>query len=124
MPKPCAVTITALPTPLIAYRQHGANQIGIPYRGMHHGKTCAAIHGPQVLRFEAALTRLREVSDRFPVSGHNLQRLEETLIFRRACAGLPDARWRRLPGALRELAALRYHRYARGLKSFRKDLLR
>jgi glycosyltransferase involved in cell wall biosynthesis len=116
--------LAALPTPLIAYRQHGGNQIGIPYRGMHRGKTCAAIHGPQVLRFEAVRTRLHEFADRFPVSEHNLHRLDETLIFRRACAALPAARWRRLPGTLRELAALRYHRYARGLKSFRKDLLR
>lgn len=116
--------LTALPAPLIAYRQHGGNQIGIPYPGMHRGKTCAAIHGPQVLRFEAVLTRLHEFADRFPVSRYNLHRLDETLSFRRACAALPDARWRRLPGALRELAALRYHRYARGLKSFRKDLLR
>ncbi len=116
--------LAALPTPLIAYRQHSANQLGIPRRGMNRGKTCAAIHGPQVLRYEAALTRLREFADRFPGSEHNLHRLDETLVFLRACAALPDARWRRLPGALRELAALRYHRYARGLKSFSKDLLR
>ena len=116
--------LVALPTPLIAYRQHSANQIGIPRRGRNHGKTCAAIHGPQVLRYEAALTRLRESADRFSDSSQNIHRLDETLAFLRARAALPDTRWRRLPGALRELAALRYHRYAKGLKSFRKDLLR
>lgn len=114
----------ALPAPLIAYRQHGANQIGIPRRGRRRGMTCAAIHGLQVLRFEAALKRLREFGDRFPDSGHNIHRLEETLNFLRAVAALPDARWRRLPGALRELVALRYHRYAKGFRSFRQDLLR
>ncbi len=116
--------LAALPTPLIAYRQHSANQIGIPYRGRNHGKTCAAIHGPQVLRYEAVLARLREFADRFPDSRQNMHRLDETTTFLRARAALPDTRWRRLPGALRELAALRYHRYAKGLKSFRKDLLR
>ena len=116
--------LVALPTPLIAYRQHSANQIGIPRRGRNHGKTCAVIHGPQVLRYEAALTRLQEFADRLPESRQNINRLDETLAFLRARAALPDTRWRRLPGALRELAALRYHRYAKGLKSFRKDLLR
>ena len=60
----------------------------------------------------------------FPCSRKNLQRTEEALIFLRARAALPDARWRRLPDALRELAALRYHRYAYGFHSLYKDLLR
>lgn len=116
--------LVALSTPLIAYRQHDANQIGIPRRGRNRGTTCAAIHGLKALRYEEALRRLLEFGDRFPDSGHNTHRLEETLDFLRAVAALPDARWRRLPGALRELVALRYHRYARGFRSFRQDLLR
>ncbi len=115
--------LAALPTPLIAYRQHSANQIGIPRRGKNRGKTCAAIHGLQVLRYEEALRRLLEFGDRCPDSRHNIHRLEETLNFLRTVAALPDARWRRLPGALRELVALRYHRYAKGFSSFRQDLL-
>ena len=116
--------LAVLPTPLIAYRQHSANQIGIPRRGKNRGKTCATIHGLQVLRYEGAVKRLLEFGDRFPDSGHNIRRLEETLNFLRTVAALPDARWRRLPGVLRELAALRYHRYAKGFRSFRQDLLR
>lgn len=116
--------LAALPAPLIAYRQHGANQIGIPRRGHNRGRTCAAVHGPQVLRYEKALRHLLEFGDRFPDSGHNIHRLEGTLNFLRAVAALPDARWRRLPGALRELATLHYHRYARGFRSFYQDLTR
>ena len=116
--------LAALPTPLIAYRQHGANQIGIPRPGQNRGRTCAAVHGPQVLRYEKALEHLLELGNRFPESGHNIQRLEGTLNFLRAIAALPDARWRRLPGALRELVALRYHRYAKGFRSFYQDLTR
>jgi glycosyltransferase involved in cell wall biosynthesis len=116
--------LAALPTPLIAYRQHGANQIGIPRPGQNRGRTCAAVHGPQVLRYEKALGHLLELGNRFPDSGHNIQRLEGTLDFLRAIAALPDARWRRLPGSLRELVALRYHRYARGFRSFYQDLTR
>ncbi|MEO7559096.1 MAG: glycosyltransferase family 2 protein [Nitrosospira sp.] len=116
--------LAALRTPLIAYRQHDANQIGVPRRGGNRNKTCAMIFGPQVLRFEAARTRLLKFADCFPDSKQNIHRLDETLILLRARATLPDARWRRLPGALHELVALRYHRYAKGLKSFRKDLVR
>lgn len=116
--------LAALPTPLIAYRQHGANQIGIPRPGQNRGRTCAAVHGPQVLRYEKALEHLLELGNRFPESGHNIQRLEGTLNFLRAIAALPDARWRRLPGALRELVTLRYHRYAKGFRSFYQDLTR
>ena len=116
--------LAALSTPLIAYRQHGANQIGIPRPGQNRGRTCAAVHGPQVLRYEKALEHLLELGNRFPESGHNIQRLEGTLNFLRAIAALPDARWRRLPGTLRELVALRYHRYAKGFRSFYQDLTR
>lgn len=116
--------LVALPMPLIAYRQHSANQIGIPRRDRTRNKTCAAIYGPQVLRYEAARTRLLEFADRFPGSEQNIHRLDDALIFLGACAAMPAARWRRLPIALHELAAQRYHRYAKGLKSFRKDLLR
>ena len=35
--------LDALPTPLIAYRQHGANQIGIPQRGSNRGKSHAGM---------------------------------------------------------------------------------
>ncbi|SFW16361.1 glycosyltransferase family 2 protein [Nitrosovibrio sp. Nv17] len=116
--------LAALSTPLIAYRVHDANQIGLPRRGMNRGKTCAMVHGPQVLRYERILARLREFQDRYPESGDNLCRLEGTLAFLRKVAVLPDARWRRLPGALRILASKDYHRYARGFRSFRQDLLR
>ena len=52
-----------------------------------------------------------------------IRRLDENLTFLRTRAALPDARWRRLPYVLRELATLRYHHYAMGLESFGSDLL-
>lgn len=113
----------ALPIPLIAYRQHSGNQIGIR-RVKNRGITCAALYGPQVLRYEAALARLLECTDRFPKNAYNAHRLNEALTFLRVRAALPEARWRRLPEALRELVLLNYHRYAYGWRSFRRDLLR
>lgn len=115
--------VTALPVPLIAYRQHSGNQIGIR-RAKSQGITCSALYGPKVLRYEAALARLLESMNRFPENAYNTHRLNEVLTFLRVRAALPQTRWRRLPDTLRELVLLRYHRYAYGWKSLRKDLLR
>jgi glycosyltransferase involved in cell wall biosynthesis len=119
--------LVPLPVPLIAYRQHSANQIGIPRRNREskRAKTgCAAFYGPQVSRFEMARARLAELPSRFPGAIRSIERIDDMLLFLRARAALPDSRWRRLPGAMHELAALRYHRHAYGWKSFRRDLLR
>ncbi|MDN5882042.1 MAG: glycosyltransferase family 2 protein [Nitrosospira sp.] len=116
--------LAALPEPLIAYRQHGANQIGLPRPGKNRSKTRAAIYEPRLLRHEAAKTRLLGFADRLPDGKRKIRLLDDKLVFLRACAGLPDARWRRLPAALRELVTLRYHRYAKGgIWTFRRDLL-
>jgi hypothetical protein len=49
-------------------------------------------------------------------------RLKSRLVHLRARASLPRSRLARVPIALRELFALRYHRHSRGLLSFAKDL--
>lgn len=116
--------LVPVPEALIAYRQHGGNQIGVQRRGKKRGKSFSEIYGPQLLRYELARKRFAELSDRIPDSERKLRSLDEKLAFLRARASLPAARWKRLRAAWRELAALRYHRYARGLGSFRKDLLR
>jgi glycosyltransferase involved in cell wall biosynthesis len=115
--------LIALPMPLIAYRQHSANQIGITHV-RNPDRACAAIYGPQVLRYEAVRKRLLESVDCFPPGERNIHRLDEALVFLRARAALPSDHWRRLPGTLHELMTLRYHCYADGFRSFRKDLLR
>ncbi len=113
-----------LPMPLIAYRQHDMNQLGISRRDRNQTRTFAAIFGPQLFRCEMARIRLLEFQDRFPISEEKIYSLNEAIIFLRTRSVLPSARWRRLPMAIRELAMGRYHRYANGLQSFRKDLLR
>lgn len=125
--------LAALPTPLIAYRQHSANQIGAPRRGKNRaiglprrrksrGKSFTVIYSPWVLCYELLQKRLLTSADRLPDVRRQMSRLEEKLVFLRARIALPPARWRRLPSALRELAAQRYHRYAWGLESFFADL--
>ena len=115
--------LAALPTPLIAYRQHSANQIGVMRRKKSSGKSCAEIYGQKVFCYELVRTRLLEFADHLPDVGQQIRRLDEKLVFLRARAALPDARWRRLPYLLRELTALRYHHYGMGLESFGSDLL-
>jgi glycosyltransferase involved in cell wall biosynthesis len=115
--------LIALPTPLIAYRQHRDNQVGIPHHGRNRDKTVADIYGRQLLLYETARARLLEFGSRFPIGAQGIYRFNEKLIFLRAGAALPNARWRRLPGVLRELLLLRYHSYARGLSTFCRDLL-
>ena len=117
--------LIALPIPLIAYRQHGSNQIGTERSGKNRDKNCAAYYGPRVLSYELARTRMLEFSARISNAEYKIHCLDEKIGFLRACAELPDERWRRLPLAIRELAALRYHRYAKkGIGSFFSDLLR
>ncbi len=116
--------LDALSAPSIAYRQHGANQVGIRRPGKNRGKTFAAIYGPRVLHLKMTCTRLIECADRFPVDEQKIQNIDEALTFLRTRTALPVARWRRLGSALHELAAMRYHRYAYGLKSFGTDLFR
>jgi len=114
----------ALPTPLIAYRQHGHNQVGIPRPGRNRDKTVAEIYGPRVLLYETARARLLEFADRFPTDAERIYLFNEVIKLLRARATLPIDRWRRLPMALQGLIAYRYHRYAYGWGSFLKDLFR
>ena len=86
-------------------------------------KQSAEIYAPRVLLYEKARARLLEFTERFPMAAQGIYRFDEKLSFLRACAALPRARWRRLPGTLRELILLRYHSYARGLTTFCRDLL-
>jgi hypothetical protein len=116
--------LVALPTPLIAYRQHGHNQVGIPRPGRNRYKTVADIYGPRVLLYKSARARLLEFSDRFPAVEDRVHAFTEVIDLLRARATLPVVRWRRLPIALRGLIRCKYHRYAYGWRSFFKDLVR
>ena len=121
--------LAALPIPLIAYRQHSANQIGVPkrgWRGRHRRRrgNFALMYGPAIRCFEELRERLLKFKGHFPESGRHFNRLEAKLVFLHARSRLPLKRWRRLRGALHELVALRYHRYAKGMGSFLADLWR
>lgn len=117
--------LVALPVPLIAYRQHGANLVGMPRPGKNHGKTLFSIYSPHVLLYELARDRFLEISDRIPDSEHKINNINEKIAFLSTRAALPDSQLRRLPILIRELSLLHYHRYAKkGVGTFFNDLIR
>ncbi|MEY4968140.1 MAG: hypothetical protein RIQ73_839, partial [Actinomycetota bacterium] len=120
----CTSRLAMIPEPLISYRQHEKNQIGIRRRNKADGKSFDKIYGQKALDFELARTRLIEFSDYFPNVEQQIFHFDEKLVFLRARASLPGTRWRRWPCALRELFMLRYYRYSMGLESFLDDVIR
>jgi glycosyltransferase involved in cell wall biosynthesis len=118
-------SLISIPTPLIAYRQHSSNQIGVAGGGKNLNKTCAEYHGHRVLCYELMRARMIKFIDRFPDVMYKIYCLDRKIDFLRARTALPDTRLHRMPGALRELAALHYYRYTKaGIGSFFNDLLR
>ena len=113
-----------IPKPLISYRQHDNNQIGIQRQNKNINKSFLEIYGEKTLCFELARTRLLEFSDYFLNVEQQIFRFDEKLIFLHARANLPASRWRRWPCAMHELVLLRYHRYSMGLESFVDDVTR
>jgi glycosyltransferase involved in cell wall biosynthesis len=118
--------------PLIKYRQHERQQIGVPNRA-----NMPPERGLQA--FETALRRRYSATDLHKILSvleERLQSRQNTFDAPRALAfisdyslhldvraNLPRKRLSRLPRILRELLTLRYHEYANGFKSAAKDLV-
>lgn len=121
--------LAMIPEPLVAYRQHAANQIGaVPRDKRTKGRKPAAVvaqrHAERVRLYALARERLVSPAASACVSPGVLKLLDGAITHYRAREAMLEqpSRWRRLPLAVREVLTLRYHRYARGLRSFRKDL--
>lgn len=118
--------------PLIKYRQHERQQIGVP----KHSRVQPE-RGLQA--FESALRRRNSATDLHEILSELEERLctqQNSFNCRRALAfvanyshhldvraNLPRKRLSRLPRILRELMSMRYHEYANGFKSAAKDLV-
>lgn len=118
--------------PLIKYRQHERQQIGVPERANRPSE-----RGLQA--FETALRRRYSANDLHKILSvleERLQSQQNAFDVLRALAfaadysmhldvraNLPRRRLNRLPRILRELLTLRYHEYANGFKSAAKDLV-
>ncbi|TFH08663.1 MAG: glycosyltransferase [Nitrosomonadales bacterium] len=122
--------LIALPTPLVAYRQHNSNQIGAPPLPNNNiskirGKSFHSIHNPKVKAYQLVLDYLIEsCANNIPEAKNKILQVKDELAFLRARSSLPSSHWKRVPIVLRELISFRYHRYAKGTKHVVKDLLR
>lgn len=124
--------VTFIEQPLIKYRQHERQQIGVP-------KPANAPPERRLQAFETALRRRYSANDLHQillVLEERLQAQQNTFDAQRALAfaadyslhldvraNLPRKRLSRVPRILRELLTWRYHEYANGFKSAAKDLV-
>lgn len=121
--------------PLVKYRQHEAQQLGAVKGGHFEHKRATLAELVEAAQATRAADYLRELNwlepfcERIARQGGEYRsragvvRLNGRLTHLRARASLPRSRLARLPVALRELLAMRYHRHSRGVLSFAKDLL-
>lgn len=113
--------------PLIDYRQHAGNQIGMPDRDLATKwrdlvKPRAALIAASAARDEALRERLRALGAR--VAADNLARTTEKLCHLRARQSLQGGAWTRVGAVLREAMDGRYRRYESGWREALRDLLR
>ena len=113
--------------PLIDYRQHAANQIGMPERDLAARwrdlvKPRAALIDMLITRDELLQQRLYALGGRVQDAGR--ERVVEKLRHLRARSDIRNGSLRRLGTVLRETAGGRYRRYGTGWRSALRDLLR
>jgi hypothetical protein len=114
--------------PLIDYRQHGANAVGVP-AGLPLFKTLGSALAPggsarrrsRLARAEVLLAKVQALGDR--VLPDRARRVEEWLAHERLRAGLAPSRAARIVPVLREALSGRYGRFSFGLRSVARDLL-
>ena len=111
--------------PLIDYRQHGANQIGMRRRDLSEKlRSMFRVRGRfyeiQVERAELLKERLEALGNRIDPS--RVARLNDRLEHLRFRARLPSSRIARLAPALNEWRSGRYRQYSNGLRAVVRDL--
>ncbi len=111
---------------LIAYRQHGANQLGALKRSLP--RKLVEPQGNLEETYDRYVNQLVQVRDRLekvmnPIPLSLLSMIEEKLVHLQARRSLSSKRILRLPQVFRETATLRYFRYSNGSQSLLRDLL-
>lgn len=121
--------VSFIEEPLIKYRQHTQQQVGIGVlRDSLNDKlaaarqTTAASYLAAARPLEVLLERLRERAGEEFDAGARAQ-LEAKIGHLRARAGMPKGRLRRVPVVVKELLAAHYHQYSDGMNSALRDLL-
>jgi glycosyltransferase involved in cell wall biosynthesis len=126
--------VALIPQPLVKYRQHknmysGANSlpvgqrvVGAIFEGPKNKR--GQRYGKRARKYEMLVERLRQVPEgEFPEKQAKLSMMQAKIGHLKRRAAFPAPRLARVPGALRELVGLHYHRYAEGWVGFFKDVL-
>jgi len=114
--------------PLIRYRLHGANQIGLRRRGLREQLRQArrqierGAFAEEARFFELARERLASAAADHPVDPGTLRVIDEKIAHSRARDAMPKPFVARIPVVAREWWRGHYRRYAYGLKSVAQDL--
>ncbi len=119
--------ISFIGEPLVKYRQHSGQQVGAlarkePGRGVINALHMANPYLETLAIARSAHQRLLDRRDTFD-PGEALPDLEARIAHLEVRADLPKGRFHRAQCVLKELLALRYHRYSNGVYSAVKDLL-
>ena len=115
--------------PLIAYRQHGAQQVGAPEPSGARARLGVMASAAHVNAYSMHIGSLGALQERLaagragPEGVAAAGRIGTILRHFHTRANLPTRRLDRLPVVLRELASRRYHDYGNGVRSLIKDLV-
>jgi hypothetical protein len=113
--------LVAIDEPLMAYRRHDSNQVGVPTDPAK--RRASSLNTPRdfFLQSAALFRRLQaHLADQQP---RRAQQVARKVAHFTARASLPPSRLGRLPLVLRELVTLRYTRYSGTTLAFARDLL-
>ena len=128
--------VAVMSEPLIKYRIHADQQIGIPRlqvrkvvpSGVLRWRQLAVARASTQRRLQYYLDHLDELRVRVLTTGVGgggaVELIDEARAHMRARHDLPTARWARLPGVLSEFTSGRYHRLSLGSASAVADLVR
>jgi len=114
--------------PLVRYRLHGGNQIGLRRRGLREQleqarrQIAREAFAEEAAFFELARDRLLGAPSDFRVRAGSLEIIDERIAHSRSRDAMPASLVGRLPTVFGELVRGRYHRYAYGFKSVAQDL--
>jgi len=124
----CLGDVTTVPEPLVLYRQHGTNQIGVGRRQKKAERSGRRAFQKRcskwVAKFQTAHDRVAEAAEAGPARERRLRLLAAKVRHARARYEASTVGWRRVRITIRELVSLRYHRFSRHDRAFFADLLR
>ena len=123
----CCGTVVPIPQPLMQYRQHTNQQIGLGQssfqgRFAQACKTNSDFYLEEIGRFRQIADRLEQHRSHFPNVDRALQEIHRKISHRSHRASLPSRFSGRIPLVIRELLNGGYRQYSEGWQSFAKDL--